>query len=558
MLSMKTLRVAIVTMGSALLLGPGLAMAQNDVRIQLDEVGHDDANVPLVYAQETLPTLADAVTGRRALSLPGAVHLTVKPRRAINASEEVYLRIDLTGAYFAVDPTVAQGSVLDTADPPAPTAGVLGTTVEALESSGGMGSNFWVAKLGTAANGVDIGTGNLLGVVLPSAGVTGGENDLSMAITSGAVTATITSYKDPDDAFDQLGATSTFGGSATILVLQSGLAVTIKAADNTGDNAVASVDDGFLWFVGPTGQAMLGWLGVEEKIGAGVRGANNGLVLAGTEILRTGAQVGFNLMGNLDIGAFSIKEETFEMELTPATDDAADAMQLVMRNGAPVPTGSCDPAVEDAVDQGDLVDEDGMPLISEDGELPSGVDAANFGNQDPDVYLLCVNVDVNGPGTNMNPIPEGDYSATAYIRATATAPAQMVGEEGDLVSIDRNGASVDIAYLTTSEKHNQRLIIVNRGSRDVAITSIQFTTEAGTDVELMDTVQAAMDAGLLVVPAMSSWVARMDETIEITGGSRRVAASLGFAATPGALSVATTQVNVSDGSTDTVVYTVDD
>ena len=35
MLSMKTLRVAIVTMGSALLLGPGLAAAQTNV-INLD------------------------------------------------------------------------------------------------------------------------------------------------------------------------------------------------------------------------------------------------------------------------------------------------------------------------------------------------------------------------------------------------------------------------------------------------------------------------------------------------------------------------------------------
>lgn len=92
----------------------------------------------------------------------------------------------------------------------------------------------------------------------------------------------------------------------------------------------------------------------------------------------------------------------------------------------------------------------------------------------------------------------------------------------------------------------------------MAITTITFTTEDGTDVELMDTVQAAMDAGLLAVPGMSSWVARMDETISITGDSRRVAASIAFAGTAGHLSVATTQVNVSDGSTDTVVYDVED
>ena len=547
-------------MGSALLLGSGLLAAQT--RIQLDGVGDDDSNVPLVFAQETLPTLADPVTGLRALSLPDNLHLTVKPRRAINSNEEVYIRIDLSGAYFAIDPTVAQGPQTedhdsDAATPNVPTTGALGTPVGALESSGGAGSNFWIAKLGTAADGVTIASANLLGIVIAGT-ATANANDLSMAVTSGTASATITAYEDPDDAFDQVNAKSTFAGSGTIISLQTGLAVTIKAADTSDGNAIASVDHGFLWFVGPTGQARLGWLGVEEKIAAGVRNANNGAVLAGNEILKAGAQVGFNLMGNLDIGAFNIKEESFEQMLTPDTTDAADATQDVIGpDGNPIPNGTCDVPAEDSVDQGDLVDADGMPLISEDGDLPSGIDAANFGNQDPDVYLLCVNVDVMGPETNMNPIPEGDYSATAYIRATATAPATMVGEAGDLASIGRNGASVDIPYLTTSEKHNQRLIIVNRGSRPVAITSIQFTTEEGTEVELMDTVQAAMDAGLLVVPANASWVARMDETIEITGDSRRVAASLGFAATPGALSVATTQVNVSDGSTDTVVYTVD-
>ena len=61
---------------------------------------------------------------------------------------------------------------------------------------------------------------------------------------------------------------------------------------------------------------------------------------------------------------------------------------------------------------------------------------------------------------------------------------------------------------------------------------------------------------MLAVPAGETWVARMDETISISGDSRRVAASIAFAATSGALSVATTQINLEDGSTDTVVYTV--
>ena len=133
----------------------------------------------------------------------------------------------------------------------------------------------------------------------------------------------------------------------------------------------------------------------------------------------------------------------------------------------------------------------------------------------------------------------------------------MEAASGTIGTITRDGASVEIPYLTTSEKHNQRIIVVNRGMSPVPITSIVFTAEAGTEVELMDTVQAAMDNGLLVVPGQSTWVARMDETVSITGDSRRTAASINFFGVKSNLSVATTQVNYSDDSTDTVVYALD-
>ncbi len=174
------------------------------------------------------------------------------------------------------------------------------------------------------------------------------------------------------------------------------------------------------------------------------------------------------------------------------------------------------------------------------------------------MYGLCVNVDTAGPMSNMNAIPEGEYTATVSILSPGAHASEAIeAASGMIGSITRDGASVEIPYLTTSEKHNQRIIIVNRGSAPVAITSIDFTTEDGTDAELMDTVQSALDAGLLAVPGNSTWVARMDQTVSITGGSRRTAATINFFGVSGNLSVATTQVNVSDGSTDTVVYEVD-
>ena len=569
MLSMKTLRVAILAMGSALLLGPGLAVAQDTHR--LDGLAPTDA---LVYAQETLGT-ADA-KGRRALELPAARDILVAPRRAIAGDGSMYLRIELAGAQFPTNPQLVRYSAPDANGDRTATADA--NTVGAGNSqlySGGMDSNSAVFQIGNA-----VASGGPVGVRIPDGPAAAGTaDDLLLTVTSGMVTASITAYDDPDNALDDLGARTTFAGSGGLIRLTSGLTATIKAADTV----TASVDHGFLRFLNdaqtaPTGQQRLGWLGLVENTEAiadgGVLSATTGVALTGGEILTTRedpddstmtlpvGMVSFNVMGNLDIGAFTIMKETFRMRQVDPACTTDCAMEIHPDDaGNPVPTGMCSGVTaETAPDRGNLLSDPTdaeSRLIGEEGERPSGAIVATSGALAPSVYLLCVNVDVMGPETNMYPIPNADYSATAHYTTgrNTLEPAQMAGE-GDLASIKRNGASADIAYLTTSEKHNQRLIIVNRGTRPVAITSITFTSEDGTDVELSATAQAAMDAGLLVVPGNSSYVARMDETLVITGDSRRTAASIAFAATPGNLSVATTQVNVSDGSTDTVVYDV--
>ena len=541
MLSMKTLRVAIVTMGSALLLGSGLAVAQDNINLNGDAAGMD-APSPLLFAQETLPA---PVMGARALEFDEVVNIGVEPRRAIGASEEVFLRIDLDGAMFGDNPTAASG----------PADFSLGTTDHAL-NSGGAGEAFAVFAVGT------VPVGGVLAVSIPD-NTAGG--DLMVTAATGNITATITAYTDPDDALDQIGARSTFSGSGAIVRLVSGLTVTISPAMPA---PTASVAHGFLWFLnaagtGPTGQVRLGWLGIEENLtpagtAGAVRNAATGVepLVAGNILQNDGTDpdgtISFNIMGNLDVGAFTVKDETF---LDANNDNVPDLDD----DGNRTPTGTCDGVAEGGVDRGTLIDAASMPLIGEDGERPSGVTMASTPSLSPGVKLVCLNVDVMGPETNMYPIPEGDYMATAHFKTGANAleASQMAGMEGSLASIGRNGASVDIPYLTTSEKHNQRVIVVNRGTAPVAISAITFTSEDGTEVELTDTVQAAMDAGLLVVPGQSSWVGRMDETIMISGNSRRTAATIAFDATPGAISVATTQVNVSDGSTDTVVYMVD-
>jgi hypothetical protein len=525
MLSMKTLRVAIVTMGSALLLGPGLAGA---VDIQLDGT-LAAAPAPLNYATETLP-VANPM-GRYAITFPDSeLDLHVKPRRRIDAGEDVYLRLDLAGAVIgATQVEIVTG---DADQDGAITTSAATATV----SSGGPGSGFVVIEVGAVT------LGNTVGVQLA---------DAALNSNSGSVSATITSYSNPDDALDERGRTGAFGGSTTIVRLVSGVNTIIKAAPSA---ATASVSTGFRRFAGAFshpggGQATLGWLGVEENVAPvgnpdmlPVTYHSDGGELADNDIISDTGMIGFNVMGNLDIGAFTttIEPDTFNRTTLEGSV-------------------GCTANAAETVDRGTLVDAESMMLIGEEGERPSGAESASTGLLAEGLYVLCVNVDVMGPGTSMMAIPEGMYTATAHIKENnnALTPLQMVGEEGAVGAIERDGASVEIPYLTTSAKHNQRLVIVNRGSAPVAITQIDFTSEAGTEVELMATVQAAMDAGLLAVPGNSSFVARMDETLNITGGSRRTAATISFAGVSGALSVATTQINLADSSTDTVVYDID-
>ena len=548
MLNMKHTWKAVMTLGLALLLGPGLAMAQTTIVLDRTVATEDQA---LTYAQETLGASVDR-QGRKDLTLPEVVNLVVHPRRAIAESEEVYLRINLSGAHFGANPAIFAVADSDAADPGTVVADVEGGTPVTSDtgpwarSSGGADQSFAVLSVGAVT------AGGALAVQIPGAG-TEGEANLKVTAATGPITVDIKAYSNADDALDQERARSSFAGSGTIINLQSGLNAEIKRAPN----AVASVDSGFVRFLAGTrevGMAPLGWLNVEEAtVTGGLRTAATGAVIDGDpdnltpdnqRVVPGAAKVRFDIMGDLNIGAFHVVEEEF------APTDTAEMM----------PMATCPGGAADRIDQGDLVDSQGDLLIDKDGVLPSGVESASTMLLDPDKWLLCVNVDVTGPMSNMARIPEGDYRAVAYLDNDGASATQRPREvtDGPLASIERNGASVAIPYLTTSEKHNQRLIIVNRGSRSAVITDFDITTEDGTEYELTDTVQAAIDAGLFAVPAMSSLTRPVRELIEITGNSRRVAAALSFAATGRHLSVATTQVNLGDSSTDTVVYEVTD
>ena len=120
--------------------------------------------------------------------------------------------------------------------------------------------------------------------------------------------------------------------------------------------------------------------------------------------------------------------------------------------------------------------------------------------------------------------------------------------------IRRNGTTVKLTYLTVAEKYNQRLIIVNDGANEARYDIGPFVTETGVTATPL-----AMATGM--VPAGGQVVVKVQDIVSFSsadGRRHRAAATLSMNADVDDVQVATTQVNLEDGSTDTVVYaTVD-
>ncbi len=150
---------------------------------------------------------------------------------------------------------------------------------------------------------------------------------------------------------------------------------------------------------------------------------------------------------------------------------------------------------------------------------------------------LCVTVDGNNviPETTFN----GEVTYTA-ITTPAFAPAAFSGKVGEIV---RNGTSIHIPYLTTFSDYAQRLVLVNRGSSDVAY-SVSFTPETGVTAALGT-------AATGTLKAKSTTIIPVTNLVTLTGATR-TAATVAIVSASANIDAATTQVNLADKATDTV------
>ncbi|GGW92506.1 hypothetical protein [Alteromonas halophila] len=143
-------------------------------------------------------------------------------------------------------------------------------------------------------------------------------------------------------------------------------------------------------------------------------------------------------------------------------------------------------------------------------------------------WYVCVDVD----GEEV--IAKGTYDVTLA--------DDMLG--GDLGSITYDTTTIEVPYLTTFEDYNQRLILVNNGSA-AADYSISFTTETGTEA-------TAGDAATGSIPANSTLVLRSADVVTLDGRTR-TSATIEVEGVDANIQAATQTVNLSDGTTDTVV-----
>ena len=222
MLSMKTLRVAIVAMGSALLLGPGLAAA-----VDLDGT----SPMPVAIAVQTIPTPADVTAAGGTSATHHGINVgdedfQITPGVRLAADEGYYIRVALGGGMLftgtlttspgASDLIIAQGG-----------AGHSQAVFQVLQD---------IAYDPTTPAPIQLAVDESLAV--PNTNV-------------GNYTASMTIHDTLSDAISGVNPLDGFGGqNVTVVRAVSGVDSTINPA-----NRVADVATGFRWFVNPDAAA---------------------------------------------------------------------------------------------------------------------------------------------------------------------------------------------------------------------------------------------------------------------------------------------------------------
>ena len=472
--------------------------------------------------------------------------LVVAPERVLETGDTVYLRLTLGGGMvFAKDAItgLATSGIWEFGPYPAEPTSIMcdadgdaetdptevdtttefaATTIEASHSSGaGKGNAYAVFRMTIPATGIPLtggafdhaeddcdrdAVGTKIWVDIFQSATDGGY--LAIPAGPGSYTAAISMHSDADEAQAGTNPSSAVAGSAVIVRAMNALDVEVMANLAPAVAQVNSTPEPFLWFAGGATNADLGHAKAEIGV-AGLINPKTGMTAQDSELIDPGSLT-LRVEGNFAIGAFHLSD--------PA------ACPPVGRASASEPSA------------GNLVADDDLPA---NVRMLTGQNAGN--------YRLCVEVNTRG-AENLKPIPPEKYRATITQGQGALAQELASGVIGE---IKRNGASINVAYLTVADKYNQRLIIVNNGSSPARYDVGSWVTEDGTVATPLAKASGMIDAGAqLVIP--------VKEIVSLTSGDGRrlrAAATVTLNADADDVQVATTQVALeAGGGTDTVVY----
>lgn len=145
--------------------------------------------------------------------------------------------------------------------------------------------------------------------------------------------------------------------------------------------------------------------------------------------------------------------------------------------------------------------------------------------------------------TGATVLPESNYDLSVSYTAVANAAFPAATFTTKIGAIDHNGTTVQVPYLTTFADYNQRIVLVNRSASDAGY-AMTFTPETG--------VTATAKAGATgTLKAKSTTVIKATDVVTITGNTR-TAATIAIVSAAANIDAATTSINLSDKSSDTV------
>ena len=513
---------AAATLGSAAMLGSTSAYA---LKI-FDTAPADRAaltaattNASVTYASETL--LTTAVTNVKGDSTKyynvggtGSLVLSVPADVGADVGDTYLVTVTLDGMVFRTAVTGGSVAVTDGTGSPA----------FSVATGGSVGTKAVVFRL--TAGGLDAAASNV--------NVTA---QFAVSAGGGSATVTLTNQTLAGLNIPGVSGTKTHGPGNVIKVASA-----LKETPMTND-LTASVQSSFKKFmddatVGHVGSITIGFNGhriaTDGDGTAAVDGLEDILVTGQTT---TGAVTAANSSVSF-MGDFSFASKVFvhgddDCGATGDTDGtaegtAADATDIRMMEG----TGD-DAVVTDTTKPVNL---DATP--DNDGDALTGF-----------VGYLCIMVQGDDTDDMDAPrIPDTDaYTAMGSYKALANAASGPMGMERMLGEINRDGTTIHLPYLTTHDRFNQRIRIVNRGS---------VAADYEMEFHGADDMAGAGASGTLEANTITVLSLRTDDVVTPGSGSS-TSGTIIVEAQSGMIDVATIQTHRESGNTDTVIYSAD-